>query len=76
MGYFPIDQIKTTKDEIDGESVSRTLESAYDDYCAAQMAQKLGYTEDYNFFMKRAGNYKNLFDPSTKLMRGKDSKGN
>lgn len=40
------------------------------------MAQKLGHTEDYNFFMKRANNYKNLFDPTTKLMRGKDSAGN
>lgn len=76
LGYFPIDQIKTDEDEVEGESVSRTLESAYDDYCAAQMAQKLGHEDDYNFFMKRANNYKNLFDPTNKLMRGKDSNGN
>lgn len=67
-GYYPFDIVKM-------ESVSRTLESAYDDYCAAQMAKALGKIEDYEFFMKRAGYYKNLFDPESKLMRGKDSKG-
>ncbi|GHU89352.1 alpha-1 2-mannosidase [Bacteroidia bacterium] len=68
-GYYPFDIIKS-------ESVSRTLESVYDDYCAAQMAKALGKTEDYEYFKKRSGFYKNLFDPETKLMRGKDSKGN
>lgn len=67
-GYYPFDIVKA-------ESVSRTLESAYDDYCAAQMAKALGKTEDYKYFMKRASFYKNLFDPESKLMRGKDSKG-
>jgi len=67
-GYYPYDIITV-------ESVSRTLESSYDDYCAAQFAKALGKTEDYEFFMKRAGYYKNLFDPDTKLMRPKDSKG-
>lgn len=67
-GYYPYDIIPV-------ESVSRTLESAYDDYCAAQMAKAMGKDEDYEFFMKRASAYKSLFDPETKLMRGKDSKG-
>lgn len=67
-GYFPFEE--------KNESVSRTLESCYDDYCAAQMAQKLGHKEDYEFFMNRSNNYKNLFDPENKLMRGKDSEGN
>ena len=67
-GYYPFD-ITTV------ESVSRTLESAYDDYCAAQMAKAMGKDKDYEFFMKRASAYKSLFDPGTKLMRGKDSKG-
>lgn len=44
---------------------------AYDDYCAAQLARKLGKEEDYRFFMKRANYYKNLFDPESRLMRGK-----
>ena len=68
-GYFPFDIIDT-------ESVSKTLECAYDDYCVAQMAKALGKTEDYEHFSKRAAFYKNLFDPELKLMRGKDSKGN
>ena len=59
-GYYPFD-ITTV------ESVSRTLESAYDDYCAAQMAKAMGKDEDYEFFMKRAGAYRSLFDPETKL---------
>lgn len=67
-GYYPFDLIAV-------ESVSRTLEHVYDDYCVAQLAKALGKTEDYEVFMKRAGYYKNLFDPQTKLMRGKDSKG-
>ena len=67
-GYYPFDLIKD-------EAVSRTLEGAYDDYCAAQLARKLGKEEDYRFFMKRANYYKNLFDPESRLMRGKDTKG-
>lgn len=47
---------------------------AYDDYCAAQLARKLGKEEDYRFFMKRANYYKNLFDPESRLMR-EDTKG-
>lgn len=67
-GYYPFDIVKA-------ESVSRTLESCYDDYCAAQFAIALGKKEDYEFFMKRADYYKNLFDADTKLMRPKDSNG-
>ncbi len=68
-GYFPFDIVKD-------ESVSRTLESCYDDYCAAQFAKALGKEEDYRFFTQRAGYYKNLFDKESGLMRAKDSKGN
>jgi predicted alpha-1,2-mannosidase len=67
-GYYPYDLIKL-------ESVSRTLECGFSDYAAAQMAQKLGKTEDYEFFMKRANYYRNLFDRETGAMRPKDSKG-
>lgn len=67
-GYFPFDIISE-------ESVSRTLVNCYDDYCAAQLAAKLGKTEDYNFFIKRSGYWKNLFDEENKLVRGKDSDG-
>ena len=67
-GYLPADLVKI-------ESVSRTLEASYDDWCAAQMAARLGKADDYNFFMKRAGYYTNLFDRSTGLMRGKNANG-
>jgi predicted alpha-1,2-mannosidase len=67
-GYFPFDLVKE-------ESVSRTLECGFDDYCAAQLARKLHKMEDYEFFMKRSAYYKNLFDPESKLVRGKDLQG-
>ena len=67
-GYYPFDIIK-------GESVSRTMECAYDDWCAGKMAEKLGRADDAAFFFKRAGNWRNVFDPSLGLVRGKDSKG-
>lgn len=60
----------------ENESVSKTLEYAYDDSCIAQMAKALGKKEDANYFARRAASYKNLFDPSVGLMRGKDSSGN
>jgi len=53
------------------ESVSKTLEYAYDDWCIAQMALLLGKQEDYNYFMQRSQSWKNLFDPETHLMRPK-----
>lgn len=57
-------------------SVARTLEYAYDDYCIALMAEKLGKTEDYKYFLTRSKEaFKNLFDTTTGFMRGKDSKG-
>ena len=67
LGWVPFEK--------ENESVSKTLEYAYDDFCIAQMAKALGKKEDANYFAKRAGNYKNLFDPSVGLMRGKDSQG-
>ena len=80
-GYYPFDLING------GQSVSRTMECAYDDWCAGKMAQKLwewgtGNGERYEslkadaeFFLKRSGNWRNVFDASVGLARGKDSKG-
>ena len=68
-GYYPFDKL-------DNEAVSRTLESSFDDYCVGQMAKKLQDTSNEVLFDKRADYYKNLFDPETKLFRGKDTKGN
>ncbi|MGV8878981.1 MAG: GH92 family glycosyl hydrolase [Sphingobacteriaceae bacterium] len=51
--------------------VSKTLEYAYDDYSVAQIAKKLGDTVNYRILMARSKNYKNMFDPSTRFMRGR-----
>jgi predicted alpha-1,2-mannosidase len=53
----------------DGQSVSRTLEYSYDDWCIAQVAKKLGKEDDFKYFIARAQNYKNLFDPTSGFMR-------
>ncbi|RTL09971.1 MAG: alpha-mannosidase [Flavobacteriaceae bacterium] len=57
------------------ESVSKTLEYAYDDWCIAQMAQILKKQEDYQYFMKRSQNWKNIFDWETGFMRPKKNGG-
>lgn len=67
LGYVPYEK--------EAESVSKTLEYAYDDYCIAQAAKLLGKESDYAYFMKRSKNYQNLIDPETLYMRGKDSQG-
>jgi predicted alpha-1,2-mannosidase len=51
--------------------VTKTLEYAYDDYAVALLAKELNDTGNYRILMKRTGNYKNMFDPSTGLMRGR-----
>jgi predicted alpha-1,2-mannosidase len=54
------------------ESVSKTMEYAYDDWCIAQFAKMTGDPVVYEQYIQRAQNYKNLFDPVTHHMRGKD----
>jgi predicted alpha-1,2-mannosidase len=62
-GYIPASE--------ESESVSKTLEYAYDDWCIAQFAKALNRENDYQTFIKRGQNYKNIFDPETKFMRAK-----
>jgi len=57
------------------ESVSKTLEYAYDDWCIAQMAGILNKKEDYNYFMKRSQSWKNVFDWNAGFMRPKKNGG-
>ncbi|MFI2743217.1 GH92 family glycosyl hydrolase [Zhouia sp. PK063] len=66
--YFP--------ENLQSQSVSLTLEDAFDAWCVAQIAKKLGHDDDYNFFMKQSGYYKNLYDGKTTFFRAKDDKGN
>ncbi len=56
-------------------AVTKTLEYAYDDYAVALLAKELKDTGSYRMLMKRTGNYKNVFDPSTGFMRGRLANG-
>lgn len=69
LGYVPYD-VKIN------ENAARTLEYAYDDFAIYQLAKALNKPkEEVEIFAKRCLNYKNLFDPETKLMRGKNEDG-
>ncbi len=59
----------------DSESVSKTLEYAYDDWCIAQMAQILNHKDDYDYFMKRSQSWKNVFDAEKGFIRPKKNGG-
>ena len=63
LKYIPADKVN--------ESVAKALEYAIDDYCIAMFAKALGKTEDYNYFSKRAGLYREYFDSDVQFMRGK-----
>ena len=66
-GYVPQDKY--------GSSVTVTVEYAFDDWCIAQVAKKLGKMDDYKTFMQRSGLWQKLFDPSTGFIRAKNSDG-
>jgi len=66
-GYIP--------EDIESQSVSITVEMAYDDWCVAQLAKKLGKTADYERFIKRSSFYKNLYNPKTGFFQAKTMDG-
>lgn len=66
-GYIPYEK--------EGESVTKTLEYAYDDWCIAQTAKAMGKQKEYERFKQRAASYRAMFDPSTGFMRAKLSDG-
>lgn len=74
MGYVPYNIADSYNAE--NWSLSKTLEYAYDDYCIAKMAEKMGKKEIADEFYKRSLNYKNLYNPATSFMQPKDDKGN
>ena len=67
LGYVPSDS--------ENWSLSKTLEYAYDDYCIARMAEKMGHKELAEVFYKRAQNYRNTYNPVTSFMQPRTSKG-
>ena len=72
-GYIPYNV--TDQYNTENWSLSRTLEYAFDDFCIAEMAQKMGKTELANEFYKRSQNYRNVFNPATRFMQPIDDKG-
>lgn len=68
--YRKLDYIPS---DMEPESVSKTLEYAYDDWTIAVMAKSMGKEDIANEFFRRAQNYKNVFDPSTGFMRARNN---
>ncbi len=64
IGYLPCER--------QGESVSKTLEYCYDDWCIAQMAKAMDKKSDYETYHQRAHYWENVFDPSVGFVRGKN----
>ena len=73
LGYVPYNVVDTYN--ADNWSLSRTLEYAFDDYCIAVMAEKLGEKDIAVEFYKRSENYKNHYNPATRFMQPRDDKG-
>ncbi len=67
LGYIPNDKVH--------QATVETLDCAYGDLCIAQVAKSLGKTKDAVFFLQRSANWRNVFDPTTKFMRGRNADG-
>ena len=67
LGYIPADKVS--------ESASSTLEESYDDYAVAQVAKAVGNKADYQLFLHRARNYRNLFNPERGFMQARNLDG-
>jgi len=67
LGFVPNDKT--------AEAASRTLEDAYDDWCVAEVAKKLGRMDDYQFFLNRSHNYANIYNAATGFMQARNVDG-
>ena len=67
LQYVPADQI--------AQSVAETVDAAYGDFCIAQVAKAVGKQADYAIFMKRAENWRHVYDPQVRFFRGKNADG-
>jgi len=67
LGYIPVGA------HHENWSVSKTLEYAYDDWCIAMFAKDLGKKEDYAYFLRRSGNWKNLYNTKKSWLQPKDT---
>ena len=67
LGYVSVDRVE--------QSMAETVDSAYGDFCIAQVAKALNRDQDAAMFLKRSGNWRHLFDPGTGFLRGKHEDG-
>lgn len=67
LGYVPYPDV--------GEATAKTLEYAYDDFCGYTLAKQIGDEKFANAFHPKINNYKNVFNPATKFMQGRDNLG-
>jgi predicted alpha-1,2-mannosidase len=80
-GYYPAlkpneqEYAKEVKENEKRQSVAITLGTSYDDWCLSQIARQLGRTDDYQYFLHRSYNYRNLYNPETAFFHPKDSAG-
>ena len=75
-GYIATDPVARPEVETKGKAgVSKTLEYAFDDYAVAQLAQAQHDTANYRQLMARSKNYRHVFDPGTRFMRGRRADG-
>lgn len=72
LGYVPA---FSDPEKWENWSLSKTLEYAYDDYCIARMAEKMGKKDIADEFYKRSQNYRNVYNPATTFMQPRDEKG-
>ncbi|KAI1303274.1 glycoside hydrolase family 92 protein [Xylaria venustula] len=74
LGYIPADDFDPYGNGLFTRSISRTVEYAYNDFCIAEMAEKLGKDEDYEKYTGRSGNWKNLYkSDQTSSINGVDT---
>jgi putative alpha-1,2-mannosidase len=75
LTVLPVEPYNYIPADKERESVSKTLEYAYDDWCVAQMAKALGEKADYDPFSQRAEFYRNVYDFKSGFMRGRNADG-
>lgn len=80
-GYFPALQpgeeeyVKAVHHYEKRQPIAVTLGTCYDDWCLSQIAKELGRDDDYNYFLNRSYNYRNVYNPETAFFHPRDKEG-
>lgn len=72
-GQYPYRLSGFVPSELESESVSKTLEYAFDDWCIARLGKETGNRNMYELYIRKAQHYKNIFDPGSKFFRAKNN---